>query len=611
MDHEDTSEARPAPVPQPQICLRKDLITLLSNVKGKVKTNPPSLFLAALWLDISMPGERQGTGVNFERGLAMRHLRALLCAAALLLGAFFQDSTAQGQQGPSDTLTIQVTSRLVFLDVTVLDKKGRPVVNGLAKDDFTITEDKRPQPIFSFEAPRSHTISALAGDENPEGKAPVTIFVLDLLNSSFEDFAFIRYSVRKYLAAQPPLLSSPAEMMVIGNESLELMQGPTRNKADLLYALDHLPPVIPYKWAADSFDGERFKQSLDALQQIALENKGVPGRKNIVWVGHGSPSFTTRHLTQPVVDKIQQYMHATTNMLVDARISLFVLYPGLKVGHFVNLTGRSPVSISAADAAAKIDNDLPFAEHINFGVFVNETGGQLFYNRNDVDAEIGRSQQLGSEYYTLTYQPRGGDADGKFRQIRVTPRDHNLRAVTKTGYYAPDKNAPIDPGWQTKLNLAEAARSTVPFSALDLKVSGIVRHPENHTADITLLLQSKGIDWQAIDNGRSSAEITLAGASVTGNREVVAFKVQRLFLSVRTQDPSHLAKLVTHLQITVRVPPKTRSIKLLTETANGGRIGAADLDRKAIEAAPVMPGPEPQLLCRQPCQVKPSLPPAP
>ena len=254
---------------------------------------------------------------------------------------------------------------------------------------------------------------------------------------------------------------------------------------------------------------------------------------------------------------------------------------------------------------ANIDNDHPFAEDINFGVFVNETGGQLFYNRNDVDAEIGRSQQLGSEYYTLTYQPRGGDANGKFRQIRVTLRDHNLRAVTKTGYYAPDKSAPIDPRWQTKLDLAEAARSTVPFAALDLKVSGIVRHPENHTAEITLLLQSKGIDWQAIDDGKSSAEITLAAVSITGSQEVMASKVERLFLSVPTQDPSHLARLVTHLQLTVRVAPKTQSVRVVAETANGGRIGAADLDRQAIEAAPAMPAPVPQLLCRQPCQVKP------
>jgi VWFA-related protein len=553
--------------------------------------------------------QRHASGVNFERGLAMRHLRALLCAV-LLVGTFFQESTAQGQQGPADTPTIQVTSRLVFLDVTVLNKKGRPVVKGLAEDDFTITEDKTPQSIFSFEAPQTHTVSALASDDNPDGKAPLTIFVLDLLNSSFEDFAFIRYSVQKYLAAQPPLLNSPAEMMVIGNQSLELMRGPTRNKADLLYALHHLPPVIPYKWEADSFDAERLKQSFDALQQIALQNKGVPGRKNIVWVGHGSPNVSTKRLTQPMAHEIQQYMHATTNMLVDARVTLFVIYPGLKVGHFVNLSGRSPVSISAADATAHIDDDDPFADNINFGVFVNETGGQLFYNRNDVDAEIGQSRQLGSEYYTLTYQPRGGDANGKFRQIRVTLRDHNLRAVTKTGYYAPDKNAPIDPRSQTKLNLAEAARSTVPFSALDLKVSGVVRHPENHTADITLLLQSNGIDWQAIDNGKSSAQITLAAVSITGGQEVLASKVERLILSVHTQDPTHLARLVTHLQLTIRVAPKTRSIRVVAETVNGGRIGAADLDRKAIEAAPAMPAPEPPLLCRQPCQLKPPLAPS-
>ena len=66
-----------------------------------------------------------------------------------------------------------------------------------------------------------HTVNGLASDGYPDEKAPLTIFVLDLLNSSFEDFAFIRYSVRKFLAAQPLLLPSPAEMMVIGNESLE------------------------------------------------------------------------------------------------------------------------------------------------------------------------------------------------------------------------------------------------------------------------------------------------------------------------------------------------------------------------------------------------------
>ena len=71
--------------------------------------------------------------------------------------------------------------------------------------------------------------------------------MLDLLNSGFEDFAYIRYSIRKYLMAQPARLNSPAELMVLGNQSLEMAQGYTRNKEDLLSALDHVPAALPYK----------------------------------------------------------------------------------------------------------------------------------------------------------------------------------------------------------------------------------------------------------------------------------------------------------------------------------------------------------------------------
>ena len=60
---------------------------------------------------------------------------------------------AEGQQSPPPVPTFRITSNLVFLDVTVLDKKGRPVVTGLTKDDFAIIENGKPQRIFSFDAP--------------------------------------------------------------------------------------------------------------------------------------------------------------------------------------------------------------------------------------------------------------------------------------------------------------------------------------------------------------------------------------------------------------------------------------------------------------------------
>lgn len=81
----------------------------------------------------------------------MKLCLAFLCVSLSVISVF--RARAQGSQTAPTTPTIKVNSALVFLDVTVLDRKGRPVVSGLTKDDFTIAEDKIPQTIFSFEAP--------------------------------------------------------------------------------------------------------------------------------------------------------------------------------------------------------------------------------------------------------------------------------------------------------------------------------------------------------------------------------------------------------------------------------------------------------------------------
>jgi hypothetical protein len=61
-----------------------------------------------------------------------------------------------------------------------------------------------------------------------------------------------------------------------------------------------------------AFYPERFGQSIDALQQIAPQNEGVTGRKNIVWVGHGGPSIYSGALVGPIVDELNQYARDTT-----------------------------------------------------------------------------------------------------------------------------------------------------------------------------------------------------------------------------------------------------------------------------------------------------------
>ncbi len=60
----------------------------------------------------------------------------VLCPAAMLA------------QSPS-TNTIQVTSRIVYIDVVVRDSAGR-IIRGLTEKDFRVLEDGKPQAIRYF-----------------------------------------------------------------------------------------------------------------------------------------------------------------------------------------------------------------------------------------------------------------------------------------------------------------------------------------------------------------------------------------------------------------------------------------------------------------------------
>ncbi len=74
-------------------------------------------------------------------------VNALVVASVLAWGQTNDPAAAKAEQ-PSD-FTIRTTSRLVLLDVSVKDASGG-FVSGLSKDNFTVYEDGKPQPITQF-----------------------------------------------------------------------------------------------------------------------------------------------------------------------------------------------------------------------------------------------------------------------------------------------------------------------------------------------------------------------------------------------------------------------------------------------------------------------------
>jgi hypothetical protein len=123
-------------------------------------------------------------------------------------------SDAQATKDNNGTFTIRQTARLVVLDMVVTDAKGN-IVTDLKRDDFHVTELNEPQTILNFEEAGSHTlkpemnINSTADLDRVAPRAPVNIILLDEFNTHFEDMAFARYSLKKYLEREPGKLSTP------------------------------------------------------------------------------------------------------------------------------------------------------------------------------------------------------------------------------------------------------------------------------------------------------------------------------------------------------------------------------------------------------------------
>jgi hypothetical protein len=149
--------------------------------------------------------------------------------------------------------------------------------------------------------------------------------------------------------------------------------------------------------------------------------------------------------------------------------------------------------------------------------------------------------------------------------------------VTKAGYFSPDKNAVVGPRQQTMVNIAEAARSTIPFESLGVTIENLVRHPDTRTAEFTVVLSPRNLDWQPGDAGKSSLDLLLAATSLSGDRSFLASRLESLTVLVDTQDAKQLANTGTRRVMTIRIPRKTQSLRVVVQTSDNVRTGAVEL----------------------------------
>ena len=276
------------------------------------------------------------------------------------------------EEKPDDPISVDTS--VVVLNVTVTDFSEN-FVGGLKRSDFTILEDKFPQPIsyFSVEVkPFAAAIlidaSASMGDKMTLARSACTSFVDGLR----EDDVFAIYSF-------------------------------TGTKVKQVQDFSDIHDISDFLW---DMRADGMTPMYDALVKATEDLLKRPERRRIILLVSDGADSTSKASFDEVIRKA-----------TDVGITVFC----------VDLSDRGVYKTVARDNGPEIMKNLAL-----------KTGGRFFTSPGGGALREAFAQTVNElrNQYTISYEPRNEKKDGKWRAVEVQLKNPSLKARTRLGYYA-------------------------------------------------------------------------------------------------------------------------------------------------------------------------------
>lgn len=432
-------------------------------------------------------------------------------------------------QGSETAVTLRSNTRLVQLDVIAEDKKGRPVDN-LQRGNFAIYDQGRLQQIRIFTrdsidagavSPQPHSAAGSGGTftnmaEARSGPGALTIVLIDSLNTKWENQAYAREQIVKFLRQIHP--DDHIAIYSMGFGGFRVLHDFTQDAAGLIAELaswkgevkaqappeDHSaqpdvgrqlaqwlkgtsPDYIQSQLMGDS---DRFGpvQSLRILTAIANQLAGIPGRKNLIWVSEGFPLIDWSSLVDVAygVEAEEQMsrtfgapprgfgmadpgsfhdeMAAAMRAISDNNVAIYPVDALCLFEPFANTDGKSSTTVGMK-ALVSIH-----ARQNAMDVVAKRTGGKAFYETNDLKYAIRKAMDDSKTTYTLGFYPDSIQQNGKFHQLKVAVVGRpDVRLRYRQGYV--DSPEPSRDESARRIRLENAAWSPLDANAIALSAT--------------------------------------------------------------------------------------------------------------------------------------------
>ncbi len=425
--------------------------------------------------------------------------------------------TSPQSRPPQTAATFRARAELVLVPVMVSDKSGP--VRGLTRDDFTLQDKDSELRIATFEeikttdAPvQRATVRGYYTNtvENASGPRRITIIALDLLHNPVLYQAAARQTMVQYLLKhlRP---GTPIGLITLEGGILRVLHDITTDSDALLASLKNIKPQITNAYAArqsvcpvrtgassgvfparggegdepepdgagdgqmenpgavaDFFNGcdqaAQFSRkvsvdlTLEALQVLARQLHGIPGRKSLIWLTSG---FS-------INDSVAQAGPNAGRELSG---------PSTKLLRTLQLLSDANVAVYPVGAGGLLTFGRQLDNLDSMRLIAEATGGRVFINRNDGETAIEEAENDSSYYYVLGFYIDRAHAKEGWHSLQVKVRKSGVQVRARTGFLVEKLDRKGDPKSALDAEMAVAARSPVDYTGLPLAVKWTLDSP--------------------------------------------------------------------------------------------------------------------------------------
>jgi VWFA-related protein len=512
----------------------------------------------------------------------------------------------------SATGVLKTSSDLVRIDVQVTDGSGRPI-KGLNADQFTITDNGKPQKISSFSYEDIEAVRTAGG---PDDSQPVVVAVdtppganaetianqvkdrrmlvlyFDLSSMQPDDTLRARDAATKFINTQ----MSPADLVAVVAYGLQLSIWCdfTNDHAKLLQAVSRLSPGVANELAgtdtaaaqngdysvtqdtsaafiADQTEFNTFNTDakLEAIEGLANVLSAIPGRKSVIEFSGGITQTGEENRTElrAVTDAANRADVSIYS--IDAR-GLFAIAPG---GDVTSSAATGSSMFTGASVYAQTDSRL--ASRDTLATLSSDTGGRAFYDLGDLSDALPDIQKDNSGYYLVGYYLDANiKHDGSWHTIRVKVNARGAHLRSRDGYYAP-RDFQHREKQDKEDQLQEALESDNPIVELPIAVETAAFRLSSKQVyvPISAKISSSALDWAEKHNAREAgfdfaAEVRAlpSGTPVADLRDTINVKL----------DPSNFDQIRQSnllYQGAMVLSPGNYRLKFIARENESGKIG--------------------------------------